>query len=145
MKKLGICLLALFLLVGCGTKKEKKEIQTYGNSEDVVIAYRGTPGGENAISKEVNLYTNRTITIGYSNQDGFKAVSLTQEQYDEILKKTFESAFFELTGNIGQEVEGGYEESITLYYDGTTKTTSGAGIENPYFIEVRDTMLKYEN
>ncbi len=146
MKKFIVVLVFISLcVIGCGKKEEpKKQIETYGNSEGIVITYHGGPAGvENPVYQEATLRTDKSIQIGKSNEDGFKTVSLTQSQYDEILEEAFGEKFLSLKSeDIGEEVEGGYYERITLYYDGKTFTVGGSNIRNKTFQNVKNMLLK---
>ena len=147
MKKLflGLGLCVIVLLAGCGKKTDEEvKVSTYGNEEGTVIVYHKSQGGvQNPDTIEAILKTDKSITIDDTSAEGLRTISLTQDQYDEILSAAFSSEFFNLKEEkIGYDVEGGKEERITIYYDGTSLSVGGANIQNATFRKVVNLLLK---
>ncbi len=143
MKKIFlVSIICLCLLVGCGKKEEKKKIETYGNENGLVASYYGTQSGvEFPEVTEANLYTNQSIEIKTPEKQ--ETVELTKKEYEEILEEIFQEDVLNLKSDeIGQEVEGGYYERITLYYDGKTFTVGGSNIRNSSFTKVKKMLLR---
>lgn len=149
MKKFWIVFVAILLLVvGCG-KKEKKEDNnySYGREEDgLVISYQDTQSGvENPVTFNIQLYNNQKMTLSYSNEDGFKDIILTDVQYEEILNLAFQDSFLQLkSGDIGEQVEGGSYERLSLYYSNKSLILSGSNISNQTFRQIVNKLKQYD-
>ncbi len=148
MKKgLVVLFVVLLLIVGCGKKEKKKEdLKSYGDpTTGVVVSYREWQAGvENPVTHEVKVYNTQIITFGDSNSDGVQTRELLDQEYQEIIDYAFGEEFSSLKGNIGEIVEGGHEESITVYYDNTSVTVNGANIKNKAFNHLKNLLLNYE-
>lgn len=137
MKKyLVIVLLALFVITGCGSKKEEDKKP---NDNGVVVFYKSYPMHGTVESMEnyyyVELSTDKKLKTGYANTDKIEEKYLTDEKYNEIIDYAFSKKFISLSKDISDNmVADGTRSSIIIYYsDGTSFTTGGANPNNKVY------------
>ena len=121
MKKLIVVLLVFvsFITIGCSKKNKKKEEVIDYNLSGLVIEYQSSSVMYADPSVyTVKLYADKYITYGYSDEDDYIRVDLTDEEYEKIINFAFSERFLSLDHNLTDpNVLDGSHSSITLYAD----------------------------
>lgn len=138
MKKICICLL-LLILVGCSKG-------TNESNSNLVISYQGGASGvKDAIYDVIELYDDEKIVSSRTDLDGFRAKELSHEEYEEIINYAFSDNIKSLDGkDVGEEVEGGYCETIKLYKGLKKYVIKGCNIQNEDVNKLIDLLKKYK-
>ena len=121
MKKLLVILLVFvsFITIGCSKKDKKKEEVIDYNLSGLVIEYKSSPVMyANPSEYTVKLYADKYIIYGYSDEDDYIRIDLTDEEYEKIINFAFSERFLSLDHNLTDpNVLDGSHSSITLYAD----------------------------
>lgn len=147
MKKLLIVSLAILLTAGCAIFTVKKS-RPKEFASGLILTYT-TMDAYGTVDRpyyEINLYANKHITAGYSNQDGFSDKELTDEQFQEIVDYINSDKFLSLKEDLTDPaILDGSSTSIIIYYaDGTTFKTGGLNVSSKTYNGLVDLLYEYK-
>lgn len=132
MKNIFSVLLIVFVLLllsGC----EEEMIVRNGNG-NLIIEYTNEPQALMNHKYYIRIYDNKEIEYGL--EDDIKKTTISQEQYDEILKMAFSKKILSLDGKplYDPNVLDGYYTYITIYNEnGSSVRIGGSNPNNKSF------------
>lgn len=155
MKKYLIVLIAFVVLVtGCGKKEDEKKFkrpEKLGNENNVVIEYESIAGSvAGSPTDRIVIYTDKKADIEHTDklveaENRKKTVTLSEEEYQEIIDLAFQEKFMTLKTDLTTEqTAGGSVEYITIYYDKTSREVGGQNIEDETFKKLEKLIIKLD-
>lgn len=149
MKKIIIALLIVALTItGCSLIDSKKNKRPKEFANGLILTYKSMDayGTADRPYYEINLYTNKHITAGYSNLDGFSDKELTDEQFQEIVDYINSDKFLSLKEDLTDPaLLDGTSTSIVIYYaDGTKFKTGGLNVSNQTYNGLIELLDEYK-
>ena len=147
MKKLLIVSLVILLTAGCAiftvNKTRPKEF-----ASGLILTYTTMDayGTADRPYYEINLYANKHITAGYSDQDGFSDKELTDEQFQTIIDYINNDKFLSLKEDLTDPaiLDGSSTKVVIYYADGTTFKTGGLNVSSNTYNGLVDLLYEYK-